>query len=210
MYMRTNIFSASHTAKPEGSHLMQAVFDQTSIGIAVFDTSSGAGVSANPAFSTVFNLTLDLNKTWTLPQVFRLSGPEAEKWLTRVRSNSAFTEIVTLPEENEATLALQVRIEPLAGHPNLATLMVQPCPAAQPASEEPREAHTEAAHRLNEIETEYRLLIDSVSEVLCKVDRYGRWTFLNQAWTLITGYSPAQSLGKPVVQFIHADDRPAF
>jgi PAS domain S-box-containing protein len=54
---------------------------------------------------------------------------------------------------------------------------------------------------------QYRLLVDSLREVIFQTDRKGKWTFLNPAWSEITGYAVEESLGKNFLDFVHPDDR---
>lgn len=57
---------------------------------------------------------------------------------------------------------------------------------------------TEAA--LSRSEQRYRTVVDSVQEVIFQTDTHGCWTFLNSAWTKITGYAISESLGKSLTQ----------
>ncbi|MGC8779974.1 MAG: PAS domain S-box protein, partial [Anaerolineae bacterium] len=56
----------------------------------------------------------------------------------------------------------------------------------------------------------YRAVVDNVREVIFQIDARGNWTFLNPAWTLLTGFDVADSLGKPFVAYVDAEDRGAF
>ena len=64
-----------------------------------------------------------------------------------------------------------------------------------------------AAAALEASETRYRQLVGSLREVVFQTDADGCLTFLNPAWTRITGIPLEQSLGKAVVSFLHPDDR---
>ncbi|MFW6357718.1 MAG: PAS domain S-box protein [Chroococcales cyanobacterium] len=66
--------------------------------------------------------------------------------------------------------------------------------------------HAELA--LSESEKKYRSLVNSLKEVVFQRDNQGRWTFLNLAWTSLTGYSLEESLNQPFLDFIHPEDRP--
>jgi diguanylate cyclase (GGDEF)-like protein/PAS domain S-box-containing protein len=59
-------------------------------------------------------------------------------------------------------------------------------------------------------ERRYRSVVDSVQEVIFQTDPLGHWTFLNPAWTEITGHALAASLGRPAASFIHPDDRDRY
>ncbi|MDR3673767.1 MAG: ATP-binding protein, partial [Holophaga sp.] len=43
----------------------------------------------------------------------------------------------------------------------------------------------------------YKLLVDHLREAVFQVDREGAWSFLNPAWTAMTGFPVAESLGAP-------------
>ncbi|AGC41556.1 sensory box histidine kinase/response regulator [Myxococcus stipitatus DSM 14675] len=57
-------------------------------------------------------------------------------------------------------------------------------------------------------ERRYRLVIDSLKEVVFQTDARGAWTFLNPAWMEITGQTVETSLGKSFLEFVHPEDRP--
>jgi PAS domain-containing protein len=65
--------------------------------------------------------------------------------------------------------------------------------------------HVEAA--LRQSEKLYQSLVYSVREVIFQIDSERTWMFLNPAWTQITGFTLPESLGQPVLNFIHPDDR---
>jgi diguanylate cyclase (GGDEF)-like protein/PAS domain S-box-containing protein len=58
-----------------------------------------------------------------------------------------------------------------------------------------------------ESERRYRSVVEGVQEVIFQTDGDGRWTFLNPAWTEITGYSTEESLGLSLYDVAHQDDR---
>lgn len=63
---------------------------------------------------------------------------------------------------------------------------------------------------VRESEQQYRSVVENVTEVIFQIDLHGNWTFLNPAWTALTGFSVAESLGKPFVSFVDSDDRSAL
>jgi|GEM_PF-2724765 len=56
-------------------------------------------------------------------------------------------------------------------------------------------------------EKQYRSVVNNLKEVLFQTDETGVWMFLNPAWTEITGFSLAETIGRNVWDFIHPDDR---
>ncbi|NEO98189.1 MAG: SpoIIE family protein phosphatase [Symploca sp. SIO2E9] len=49
-------------------------------------------------------------------------------------------------------------------------------------------------------------IVENLKEVIFQTDQAGQLTFLNSAWTEITGFSLDESLGKNFLEFIHPDD----
>lgn len=62
------------------------------------------------------------------------------------------------------------------------------------------------AERVAASERKYRGVVDSIKEVIFRVDADGRWVFLNPAWEDISGYSVAETLGRPQNEFVLMDD----
>ncbi len=56
-------------------------------------------------------------------------------------------------------------------------------------------------------EAQYRSLIGNIREVIFQIDSSGRWTFLNPAWEVMTGFTPEESYGVGCFDFVHPDDR---
>jgi PAS domain S-box-containing protein len=64
-----------------------------------------------------------------------------------------------------------------------------------------------AAAALRDSEERYRSLVSEIDEVIFRTDAAGRWTFLNPAWTQITGFTPEATLGGLLFDSVHPDDR---
>ncbi|MDD5297734.1 MAG: PAS domain S-box protein [Rhodocyclaceae bacterium] len=60
---------------------------------------------------------------------------------------------------------------------------------------------------LRESEARYRTVVEHVKEVIFQTDAQGLWTFLNPAWTEITGFPLEESLGTLFLDYVHPDDR---
>jgi PAS domain S-box-containing protein len=56
-------------------------------------------------------------------------------------------------------------------------------------------------------EMKYRSVIEQLQDVFFRTDPDGLWTFLNQAWTTLTGNSVDASLGRHALGFVHPSDR---
>ena len=59
---------------------------------------------------------------------------------------------------------------------------------------------------LQEREGQYRSVVDNVKEVIFQTDANGFWTFLNPAWSEITGFAIADSIGTSCLNYLHPDD----
>lgn len=68
-------------------------------------------------------------------------------------------------------------------------------------------AQAQLLEALQESEKKYRSVVDNISEVIFQTDAAGLWTFLNPAWTEITGFALNESIGKNFLEFIHPDAR---
>ncbi|MFN8453657.1 MAG: PAS domain S-box protein [Anaerolineae bacterium] len=61
--------------------------------------------------------------------------------------------------------------------------------------------------RLRQSEEKYRLVVDNVKEVIFQLDTAGHFTFLNLAWTEITGFTVAESLGANFLSYLPPENR---
>ncbi|MDP1831093.1 MAG: ATP-binding protein [Geothrix sp.] len=74
--------------------------------------------------------------------------------------------------------------------------------ASPPLEAQLASARAEADH--------YRALVEHLKEVIFQVDRQGRWSFLNPAWTELTGFPVEACLGRPFLGFLHPADHPRY
>jgi PAS domain S-box-containing protein len=56
---------------------------------------------------------------------------------------------------------------------------------------------------------QYQAVVDNVREIIFQMDTDGRWTFLNPAWTTLTGYTIRESLGVHIQEFVVQDNAAA-
>src|SRR5205809_4913190 len=64
-----------------------------------------------------------------------------------------------------------------------------------------------SAEALGASEFRYQSVVENIKEVIFQVNQAGLWTFLNPAWTSITGYKVKETLGTPFADYVHPDDR---
>ncbi|MDO8934056.1 MAG: PAS domain S-box protein [Rhodocyclaceae bacterium] len=60
---------------------------------------------------------------------------------------------------------------------------------------------------LRESQASYREVVDSVREVIFQTDADGAWALLNPAWRGITGVAVEQALGRPMTDYVCAEER---
>lgn len=65
----------------------------------------------------------------------------------------------------------------------------------------------EAEKALTQSEERYRQVVSSVAEGIFQADENMRWTFLNPAWEMISGYNVDGSLGRSALDFVQEDER---
>jgi PAS domain S-box-containing protein len=68
-----------------------------------------------------------------------------------------------------------------------------------------KKAETEEA--LLKTEEKYRSLVNSAGTAIAVTDLEGRLTYVNEAFTDLLGYSAREMLGRPWIEFLHAEDR---
>jgi PAS domain S-box-containing protein len=56
-------------------------------------------------------------------------------------------------------------------------------------------------------ESRFRWVADHIRQVIFHTDQRGSWTFLNAAWTEITGFTVEETLGTNFLRYVHPDDR---
>jgi PAS domain S-box-containing protein len=60
---------------------------------------------------------------------------------------------------------------------------------------------------VKESEDRYRSVVEQVNEVIYQTDSGGKLIFVNNYWTQLTGYKINESIGRPIIDFIYAEDQ---
>jgi len=151
-------------------------------------------VAANPASEFLLNTDLQSrigeNMGDIFPDFVEHQAPPVSLLMQVIRTQQAQTlekVVFPLPQRQETILSLQAF--PL---PNTCVGVAFENVTAR--------KRTEAA--LSRSEQRYRTVVDSVQAVIFQTDTDGCWTFLNSAWTDVTGYAIHESLGKSLTGLV--------
>jgi two-component system, cell cycle sensor histidine kinase and response regulator CckA len=60
---------------------------------------------------------------------------------------------------------------------------------------------------LDASEVKYRSVVENIKEVIFQLDEFGHWTFLNPAWTAVTGFEATQTIGTFFLEYLHEEER---
>ena len=60
---------------------------------------------------------------------------------------------------------------------------------------------------LDASEVKYRSVVENIKEIIFQMDEFANWTFLNPAWTAVTGFEVKSTLGTFFLEYIHEEDR---
>jgi two-component system cell cycle sensor histidine kinase/response regulator CckA len=60
---------------------------------------------------------------------------------------------------------------------------------------------------LDASEVKYRSVVENIKEVVFQTDEFGHWTFLNPAWTAVTGFAVDPTIGTLFLEYLHEEDR---
>lgn len=96
------------------------------------------------------------------------------------------------------TLPMQMALSPLKedGSSNLSLLQFSSQPGLHPASAPEGE------------QSDYRLLIERIEQIVFQVNANGELIFLNPSWEHLLDHAIRESLHKPLISFVHPEDKP--
>jgi PAS domain S-box-containing protein len=64
-----------------------------------------------------------------------------------------------------------------------------------------------SAEALDASEVKYRSMVENIKEVIFQMNEFGHWTFLNPAWTAVTGFEVQPTIGTFFLEYVHDEDR---
>ena len=56
----------------------------------------------------------------------------------------------------------------------------------------------------------YEAIVDLIDEVVFRTEETGSWTFLSRAWTTLTRFAVAASIGRRLADVVHSSDAQLF
>ncbi len=69
------------------------------------------------------------------------------------------------------------------------------------------DAERKRSHQwMRENEKRYRNLLSNIGILVCEVDEKGKYTYVNERFKPVLGYTPEELIGKPAADIIHPDD----
>jgi len=80
-------------------------------------------------------------------------------------------------------------------------------PMAKRKTDTPSTERARAEEALKRSEEQYRSVVDNIRQVIFQTDARGRFTFLNAAWTEITGFAVEETLGASFLRYVHPEDQ---
>lgn len=106
-------------------------------------------------------------------------------------------QVLRLRASGESWRGVEITVHDLSENPAVEGILV----VIRPHSEEPSVNWSKAAN-----EPRNREFLDSLHEIVFQTDATGHWTYLNQAWTKVTGFSVEDSLGRSFVDSLHPEE----
>jgi len=140
-----------------------------------------------------------------------------------IRSRSPMTRVVGIPRMDSGTMSPEMLTIRVDGHyVSSADEDVLRRQVSELIRERDTLLHTQLRHRqlsdelrakdrearlaLAASEAKYRQVVQTIQEVIFTTDAAGLWSFLNPAWTAITGFNVEESLGRPLFEFLEQED----
>lgn len=147
----------------------------------------GAVVAANAAFLAGVE---PAGQVIGLPLWDRLDPSERAALAAALTGRNSLSDV---PVRLQGNATVRMSLTPVSG--GFGLLRATPPPQGAPAE-------TAAA------ECDSRLLIDRIEEIVFSIDAEGRLIFLNASWERLLDHALPDSLGRPLIGFVHPEDRP--
>ena len=183
----------------------KTLFDASTDALSIIDPETGCFTDCNEATVRLYGAGSREAFIGTSPQQFspplqpegQPSADLATQHLRRAAAGESHGFEWLHSRRNGASFPVQVTLSPIYIDGKLLILVTER-DITQPK-------RAEAA--LQASEARYRSVVDNLKEVIFQTDAQGLWTFLNPAWTEVTGFAVEASLGRLFLDYVHPDDR---
>ncbi|MEB3828045.1 PAS domain S-box protein [Phormidium sp. CCY1219] len=192
----------AEAALQESETQLRTIFEQAGIGIVLGSLDDGGIVKSNPAFQQTIGYSGEelcqmVFSEFTHPEDLAKEIPLFQEVVAGTLDSYQMEKRYICKDGSLIWVNLNVSIvRDALGNAQFAIGMVQDITE-----------RLQAAQQLQESEAKYRSVVNNIKEVIFQTDATGAWTFLNPAWTEITGFSLEESQGKNCIEYLHPDDR---
>ncbi|MBO0348993.1 PAS domain S-box protein [Phormidium pseudopriestleyi FRX01] len=192
-------------AQDENAAQLRTIFESAAIGIVLGTLDKGQILKSNPAFEKMLGYTQAELSTLNFSDFTHIEDLQKELPLFQAllegeRPSYEIQKRYIRKDGSKIWVDLTVSIiQNAKGNNKIALGMVQDITE-----------RFQAAEALRQSQEKYRSVVDNIKEVIFQTDATGSFTFLNPAWTEITGFEIDQTLGTPWLNYIQENDIPLF
>ena len=152
-------------------------------------------IYANDAFLSLSGYAREalIDEDWRIIQIDQRDMDSLRDLRALIRKRDHGRRRMRLKRTDDSSVWVEISVAPVAGNkPGKTTHMIG---IVTDVSEAVRS------------EQRYGKVVEAVREVIYQVDNEGRWTFLNPAWTQLTGYKVSETIGACFLDFVHPEDQ---
>jgi PAS domain S-box-containing protein len=183
--------------------IARCLFREANDALFLFDPGDHRVVDVNPAALRLTGFDKDEVCALRVGDLFAGAAPGDLERLTEAYRRTGFF------HSREGFVLSRSAGEPIPVNISVSRIHTAPAPLGLVVARDISE-RLRAQEALRESERRYRTLVESARVVVWTLAAGGRVTSLNPAFQAITGRDPAASLGKPLADLLHPDDRPVL
>jgi PAS domain S-box-containing protein len=203
-------FIANRTAQLEASEgNFRQIFEEAPIGMAVLDLDHRF-VQVNTSLSQILDYPVEelaQKSTYEIsfPDDISTDKKNVDALLNGARHCSFEKRYIRKDNQPVWTALTACLVQDEEGKPHHYVTMVEDISERKRTEEALHESQRqlEAAHHANQ------LIMDNSQDVICTIDRAGRFLTVNAASEHLWGYPPGELIGRRYLDLVHPDDRPA-
>ncbi|HEX9781629.1 MAG TPA: PAS domain S-box protein [Opitutaceae bacterium] len=199
------VVTAVEESEPGHERYFEPALNRTSEAVVVTSAGGADGVGEVVFINQSFLNITALDRTAVLGRtLFDLHGPRTDpttiqRMLEAMANGRSFAGQLHFIRKDGTDILLECHVSPLLDPDGRVTHWI--C-VERDISEQGR-----FATAMRATEERYHSVIESLREVVFQVDVSGRWSFLNPAWREISGFTVRESLGTPLFNYVHPEDR---